>query len=133
MNSVFDLKSLTSVIGKNSASSFLSLVHSSRDELGRYTEAIEFGLKEGMKALKKREDRASGKVSGWFEEVGEALHEIRTQINSDKFTEFARKLEKEAKNRPWFSISAKIILQSFLSQVEDQGASRRKHGKLPVR
>lgn len=134
MNSVFDLKSLTSVIGRNSASSFLSLVHSSRDELSRYTEAIEFGLREGMKSLKKRDDKASKKVAGWFSEVEEALGEIRQKISSDKFSEFARKLEGEAKSRPWFSISAKIILQSFLTQAQDQQeGSRRKHAKLSTR
>lgn len=132
MNSVFDLKALTSVIGRNSASSLLSLVHSSRNELSRYVEALEFGLREGVKGLKKREDPASMNVSVWLTEIEDALREIKEKINSDDFTDFARKLEQEAKRRPWFSISSKFILQTLLTQVQE-GTSRRKHGKLPTR
>lgn len=131
MKSVFDLKTLTTSLGKKSAASFLSLVHSSRDELGIYVEAIEYGLDEGIQALKKRDDKASEKVSSWFSEISYALKEMRGRINSDEFNDFAKKLEKEAKRRPWFSIGSRIILNSFLNQVhEHEEGSRRQHAKL---
>jgi hypothetical protein len=135
MNSIFDLKSLTSTLGKNSASSLLSLVHTSRDELGRYAKAIEFGLREGKKGLQKHDDLAFQQVGEWFSEVESALKEVRAKIHSADFNHFAQRLEQEAKARPWFSISAKLILQSFLTQIRDQdtGSSRRKNAKLSAR
>lgn len=133
MNSVFDLKSLSHTLGKGSAASFLSLVHSSRDELGRYASAIEDGLREGRKGLKRRDDQVSHRVAGWFSDVESALKEIRQKINSEDFEEFAKRLEGEAKKKPWFSIGSRMILRSFLSTVTQDGASRRKNGKLSER
>lgn len=133
MNSVFDFKGLSNSLGKSSAASFLSLIHSSRDEIGRYSSAIEFGLKEGKKALKKRDDKASQLVSAWFAEVEFALKEIQHRIRSKDFEDFAKTLEREARNRPWFSISARMILRSFLNAVGEESAKGRTHGKLPAR
>lgn len=124
MNSVFDIKALTKTIGQNSASSFLDLVLSSRDELQRFGEAIELGLEQGATSLRDRDESTATTVAGWFDEVGAALREIREKMNSDDFSNFAKRLEKEAKKKPWFAVSANLVLRSF------QRSIRRKDARL---